>query len=187
MARIDAVQATANRALIVKEASSLLRSHGLQRITIAHVMRAAGLIPGSFYIYFESEESLAAEACERAFRDVAQCWRKVGMAAQAEGSDVCKALVEHYLEPKLAEQTCPMLALAETARRPGLNGSLHVAYRAGVQLLMETFLELVAPGSETAERSRLVRKFFSMVGENLLISTASERSEVPALSYRDRG
>jgi len=47
---------------IIKEASRLFRERGFENVTVAQVMKAAGLTHGAFYAHFGSKEDLQAAA-----------------------------------------------------------------------------------------------------------------------------
>lgn len=47
---------------IVKEASRLFRERGFENVSVAEVMKAAGLTHGAFYAHFSSKEELEAAA-----------------------------------------------------------------------------------------------------------------------------
>lgn len=51
---------------ILREASRLFRERGFDEVTVAEVMKKAGLTHGAFYSHFESKEALMAAAVEYA-------------------------------------------------------------------------------------------------------------------------
>ena len=60
--RYPAEETAARHDRIVKEASRLFRERGFQNVTVAEVMKAAGLTHGAFYAHFASKEELQAVA-----------------------------------------------------------------------------------------------------------------------------
>jgi TetR/AcrR family transcriptional repressor of nem operon len=56
-----------NRDRVLDSAAELFRSRGIEGISVAEIMEAAGLTHGGFYRHFESKDDLAAQACARAF------------------------------------------------------------------------------------------------------------------------
>jgi TetR/AcrR family transcriptional repressor of nem operon len=63
--RVSRQQAAANRERVLDTAGELFRRHGLDGVSIADIMKAAGLTHGGFYGQFASKEALAEEACAR--------------------------------------------------------------------------------------------------------------------------
>ena len=62
MPRYPAEETAAKHEQIVKEASRLFRERGFENVSVAEVMKAAGLTHGAFYSHFGSKEELQAAA-----------------------------------------------------------------------------------------------------------------------------
>ena len=60
--RYPAEETAAKHERIVKEASRLFRERGFENVTVAEVMKKAGLTHGAFYAHFRSKEELEAAA-----------------------------------------------------------------------------------------------------------------------------
>ena len=60
--RYPAEETAAKHDRIVKEASRLFRERGFENVTVAEVMKAAGLTHGAFYAHFGSKQELQAAA-----------------------------------------------------------------------------------------------------------------------------
>ena len=60
--RYPVEQTAAKHERIVKEASRLFREQGFENVSVAEVMKAAGLTHGAFYAHFGSKEELQAAA-----------------------------------------------------------------------------------------------------------------------------
>jgi TetR/AcrR family transcriptional repressor of nem operon len=60
--RYPVEETAAKHERIVKEASRLFRERGFENVTVADVMKAAGLTHGAFYAHFHSKEELQAAA-----------------------------------------------------------------------------------------------------------------------------
>ena len=52
-------ETAAKQERIVKEASRLFRERGFENVSVAEVMKAAGLTHGASYAHFDSKEKLA--------------------------------------------------------------------------------------------------------------------------------
>lgn len=64
--KVSKEQVIENRKRILSAAASLFRLRGIGDVTVAEVMKEAGLTHGAFYGYFPSKEALVAEAVGRA-------------------------------------------------------------------------------------------------------------------------
>jgi TetR/AcrR family transcriptional repressor of nem operon len=60
--RYPVEETAAKHERIVKEASRLFRERGFENVSVAEVMKAAGLTHGAFYAHFRSKEELQAAA-----------------------------------------------------------------------------------------------------------------------------
>jgi len=60
--KVSREQVRRNRELILAAAARLFRERGLDGVSLAEVMQAAGLTHGAFYGHFESKEALIREA-----------------------------------------------------------------------------------------------------------------------------
>jgi TetR/AcrR family transcriptional repressor of nem operon len=86
------------RSRIVEEASYGLRQTGADGMSVADLMKLAGLTHGGFYAHFESREALVVEAFALAMDRTVSHWLKLmkGMPIE-ERFDV---IVESYLSPR---------------------------------------------------------------------------------------
>ena len=86
------------RSRIVEEASYGLRQTGANGMSVADLMKLAGLTHGGFYSHFESREALVVEAFALAMDRTVSHWLKLmnGMPIE-ERFDV---IVESYLSPR---------------------------------------------------------------------------------------
>lgn len=69
MGRVSQAQAEENRRRVVETASRLFREQGTH-VSVADLMKAAGLTHGGFYKQFASKEALVDEATAHALRRV---------------------------------------------------------------------------------------------------------------------
>src|SRR3981081_4050905 len=85
------------RCRIVEEASYGLRQVGVDGMSVADLMKLAGLTHGGFYSHFESREALVIEALSLAMDRTLSQWRNVlkGIAVEKRFD----AIVEVYLRP----------------------------------------------------------------------------------------
>ncbi len=108
---------------ILRSATRLLRTRGIDGASVALVMKGAGLTVGGFYAHFDSKEALISEAFSRAMTQM-----RARLERTLEGNDASKRL-EQSLEQYLSaghrdqpEEGCPLPAtlqdLAETEQAP---------------------------------------------------------------------
>ena len=121
MGRVSQAQAEENRRRVVDTASRLFREQGTH-ISVADLMKAAGLTHGGFYKQFASKEALIGEATAHAFEGLIR-QRDDGLeqyAGQPEAAQ--RALIDAYLSTEhrdSAADGCPAAALAnDMAREP---------------------------------------------------------------------
>lgn len=104
---------------IVRTAAAAIRKHGFQGISVADLMKEAGLTHGGFYAHFESRDAMLAEALDEAANDSLGRLSKVTDGVKPE--DALETLVEHYLSDRAVEAVdrgCTLAALgSETTRQ----------------------------------------------------------------------
>jgi len=107
---------------ILTAASRSLKRAGFAGVTVGATMKEAGLTHGGFYAHFASQDTLVAEALERAGADGARRMADaVDEACAARGVSRFRAFVEVYLSEEhalLPENGCVVSALcAEVPRQ----------------------------------------------------------------------
>ncbi|MFI1728987.1 TetR/AcrR family transcriptional regulator [Streptomyces acidicola] len=134
MGRVSQAQAEENRRRVVETASLLFREQGTH-VSVADLMKAAGLTHGGFYKQFASKEALIDEATAHAFDELTRL-RNDGLQQHAGQRDAAQqALIDTYLSIEHrdnAAEGCPAAALAiDMAREPG-DREARRAYTEGV-------------------------------------------------------
>lgn len=172
MGRSSRTQANDNRARIVDAASRLFRERGIEAVTIADVMKAAGMTQGGFYGHFANKDALAAEACTLSFSKVVESWTRVFLEEEQNGRNGTSRLVAAYIEQARAKN-CPMIAFAaDVAQRDGAN-PLRRAYETGVKRLFDTFAEFSSGPDQDQSLDHIRMLFAAMVGSNMLTRAIS--------------
>lgn len=100
---------------ILDAAAQAIREVGFAQVSVADIMRRAGLTHGGFYAHFASREALLAKALERADASTTEFLAKEVRSRTAKGVGPFQALVETYLsEHHLASPGtgCPVAALS---------------------------------------------------------------------------
>lgn len=125
MGRVSHAQAQANRQRVVEQASQLFREQGTG-VSVADLMKAAGLTHGGFYKQFASKEALIDEAVVHAVGELAE--RHATTLEEHEGhrAEAQQALIDGYLSVRHRDNPasgCPVAALAtDMARTSGDRG-----------------------------------------------------------------
>ena len=102
------------RAKIVRETSRALRRAGLEGLSIASLMKRAGLTHGGFYAHFEDRDALVAEAVRAAAEDTAA--RVFDPAATLDEALAAYLSPEHAAHPEVG---CVVAALGTDGPRQG--------------------------------------------------------------------
>jgi TetR/AcrR family transcriptional repressor of nem operon len=117
--KVSREQMAANRERILEAASALFRERGFESVTVAEVMKQAGMTHGGFYGHFSSKEALAAEAAAHMLGKTAVRWSGV---LEAKGHAGLAGIIDAYLSRRHRDHPgagCPIVALgADVARQP---------------------------------------------------------------------
>lgn len=117
---------------IVKEASRLFRERGFENVTVAEVMKAAGLTHGAFYAHFRSKEELQEAAV--AYGQGLSVSRARSYGSTKKGR---KDYVDRYLSPSHRDNRrdgCTMAALAQEVARS--TPELKAAFQRGLEEIL---------------------------------------------------
>ena|SRR5579863_9944937 len=152
--RITREQADGNRARIVETAAALFREKGFDGISVAELMRAAGLTHGGFYNHFESKDALEAAACAEVFdKSLANVGAVAAIADPAERAQAFDAYRRRYVSKKARDASaarCPMVAFAGDVSRQ--SPSLRAEYAAGLRQYLDAFTRAAASGKERGRK-----------------------------------
>ena len=164
MARSTRAEVAERRQAVLEVAARLFRERGVEAVSVAEVMAAAGLTHGGFYGHFESKEALAAEACGQAFGRACARWES--FAADPAGEGFAR-LLGSYLAAAHRDSPGNGCAgptfLAEAARDvPG--GSVRQAYATGIRGLAGALERLLPASMRRRRRERALLALAAMVG-----------------------
>ena len=96
--KVSREKAAEHRAAIVRAAGRLFREKGFDGVSVADVMKAAGLTHGGFYGHFASKDELAAEACGSALMHRVASWPSLPTDSTADSKEISLAeIAESYL------------------------------------------------------------------------------------------
>lgn len=106
------------RSRILDEAAQALRLHGTEGVSVAQLMKLAGLTHGGFYAHFSSRDDLVAHAIDRMFEDTSLLVER--FLTDRPPSEGLADLIDHYLSERAfgqRAQGCPLPGLAGEAHR----------------------------------------------------------------------
>jgi TetR/AcrR family transcriptional repressor of nem operon len=154
--KVSREQVLENKRTILEAAGRLFRERGFDSVTVADVMKSAGLTHGGFYGYFKSKDDL-----------IAQALAEVLGRAVAPPPDLAD-YAKRYLSPDHRSNVaggCPVAALAsETTRQPG---GARAEMTAGLKAQIER-LSRIAPGYPAHKRRAAIGSWAAMVGAMIL-------------------
>lgn len=119
MGRVSQAQAEENRKRVVDTASRLFREQGAH-VSVADLMKAAGLTHGAFYKQFESKEALVDETTAHAFAELARRHTSGLERNDGQRDAAQQALIDVYLSVAHRDDPadgCPVAALATDIAR----------------------------------------------------------------------
>src|SRR5580700_7000230 len=129
---------------IVTAAAARIRLAGVGGLSVADLMREAGLTHGGFYRHFGSRDDLVAEAVEAALTHGS---RRAEAAARQGGPEALAAAIDAYLSPlhrDKPETGCAVAALPTDVAR-GIPRA-RAAYTAQVRRYLDLFADLTPAG-----------------------------------------
>lgn len=175
--KVSREQVAANRRKILESASRLFRERGFDAVTVAEVMRAAGLTHGGFYGHFASKDDL-----------IAQCLAhrpggKEGGGKEGGGRPVEKVDLLRYADAYLSSRHredvaggCIIAGLGPDTLRQGPEA--RAALTASLNRQIERLSD-GAPGDSPAKRRRAaIGSWSAMVGAVILARVSDD----PALA-----
>jgi TetR/AcrR family transcriptional repressor of nem operon len=165
--KVTREQVAENRRTILEAASRLFRERGYESVTVAEVMKAAGLTHGGFYGYFASKDELIAGA----LADV--------LSRRPEPTGDLADYAAGYLSAAHRDNRasgCPTAALAaETIR---LAGAPRAEMTAGVRRQIARLSRIVPGQTDVQKRQAAIGSWAAMVGAMILARVSDD----PALS-----
>lgn len=136
MARVSQAQAQRNHERVIDEAARLFRERGVQGVSVADLMAAAGLTHGGFYKRFASKEALVAEATGRAFGELGDRLTALDERHPGDHQAARRELLDDYFSAEhrdRAGQGCPATALGGDLAREAPDSPARKPYADGVR------------------------------------------------------
>jgi TetR/AcrR family transcriptional regulator, transcriptional repressor for nem operon len=176
MPRVSKLQSEQNRVAITEASGRLFRERGLDGVSVADLMAAAGLTHGGFYGHFESKDALAAAACARAFAVSADRWEK--RVAEARDKNAARvAIIDNFLSTKSRNtpgQACPTATLAVDVARQSAEAPIRPAFAHGLEELLGILQTLQAGGGAAEDRREALADLATLVGAQILARATSQ-------------
>lgn len=167
--RVSREQAEKNREHVIDTAARLFREKGYSGISVADLMKAAGLTHGGFYGNFDSKEDLMAAACTRALDESAARWQ--ALLADDPETALARIVASYLSRAHVAHpgQGCTLAALGSDAAR--LSAPVRSVTTQGVRDQIALLTPLMAGADAAAQRRAAMAAYASMVGA-LLVARA---------------
>jgi TetR/AcrR family transcriptional regulator, transcriptional repressor for nem operon len=165
--KVSREQMAENRRRILDEASRLFRVKGFDAVSVAEVMKAAGLTHGGFYGHFTSKDDLIAQTLTHA------------LSVGASGGGDLRSYLDAYLSPQHRDNAaggCPTAGLAADIRHqtPAARAAMTEGLRSQIDRISAALL-----GVNPADRRRAaIGSWAAMVGAVILARAIDD----PALS-----
>jgi TetR/AcrR family transcriptional repressor of nem operon len=170
-------QVAKNRRRIVETASKLFREKGFDGVSVADIMKSAGLTHGAFYGYFASKDELAAQACANAVSNTMETWTALAALAGDKSTDQLRAIVGSYVTASHRDdlgEGCVLAALGADAVRQC--GAVRSAFTEGIRSTV-AMLSMIAPGRSSAvQREKALVTLAGLVGTLTLARAADDPS-----------
>jgi TetR/AcrR family transcriptional repressor of nem operon len=131
---------------ILDEAARALRSGGTEGLSVANLMKRAGLTHGGFYAHFENRDDLVVHAVDRMFQDSAGMLQR--FLPDGAGPAGVAALVDNYLSERAMRRHdggCPLPWLAGEA--PRMPPAAQARFGAGIAA-MQAAIARELPGQQ---------------------------------------
>jgi TetR/AcrR family transcriptional repressor of nem operon len=158
--KISREQVEANRTRILDAAGRLFRERGLENVSLAEVMRAAGLTHGGFYNHFESKDALVSAAL--AHQPAAE-WIREALGGHAS------AYADGYLSPQHRDErgtACPLSCLGTEI--PRTSDAVRSSLTEDVRRQVERFAADCAGDTPQERRRAAIATWAAMVGAMVL-------------------
>lgn len=165
--KVSREQMAENRRRILDVASRLFRDKGFDAVSVAEVMKAAGLTHGGFYGHFSSKDDLIAQTLAHV------------LAADAGGGGDLRASLDAYLSPTHRDNAadgCPTAGLAADIRHQ--TAAARAAMTEGLRSQIDRISTALPEMSPADRRRAAIGSWAAMVGAMILARAIDD----PALS-----
>ncbi len=161
-----------HRTQILDAAAQLFRARGFEGVSVAELMKQAGLTHGGFYGHFSSKEDLIARALERLLLQSTKKWENV--MEQADGDPIV-AFAKSYLGmAHRSGEGCLFPTLgADLARLPA---DTRVNFAKPLSSFFESIAKFFRGKSHKDRRQASIVAFASLIGAVVLAQAVEDKS-----------
>lgn len=155
--KVSREQMAENRLRILDSASRLFREKGFDSVTVAEVMKAAGLTHGGFYGHFESKDDLVAQSLTRTLE----------IPANTELN--LNTFIDSYLSPLHRDNPglgCPTAGLVAETRHQA--APARAALTRGYQAQIDRMIKACPGQTEGDKRQQAIGTWAAVVGAVIL-------------------
>lgn len=160
--KVSREQMSRNRDRILDEASRLFRQKGFDAVSVAEVMKAAGLTHGGFYGHFRSKDDLIAQTISHA----------VGIQSAAGDIDAWLGTYLSDSHRKYPELGCPTAAFAGLMRQQ--TPAARVSMGQVVAAQIEQFADAMPEADASERRRAAIGSWAAMVGALILARSTDD-------------
>jgi TetR/AcrR family transcriptional regulator, transcriptional repressor for nem operon len=181
MPRVSRAEAESHRQQITEASARLFKERGINGVSVADLMGAAGLTHGGFYGHFESKDALAGVAVTHAFGQSAERWSK-RIAAQPDDAAGRAAIVDKFLSAQSLREVglgCPSVSLAADVAREPAAAPIRTAYLDGLESLLQILAGIEDAPDAAAQRRAAIADYATMAGA-LMLARATEGAPLSA-------
>nr|WP_272931080.1 TetR/AcrR family transcriptional regulator [Acetobacter indonesiensis] len=154
-----------NRHRILSVAGHLFRQRGFDAVTVADVMKAAGLTHGGFYGHFKSKDDLIAQTVLHSLE-----------SKKVDASKSFAASVSAYLSPSHRDNPadgCPTACLAGDIQRQSADA--RTAMTAGIRSQIDYISHKLARERQGDQKCEAIGTWAAMVGAIILSRAVNDR------------
>jgi TetR/AcrR family transcriptional repressor of nem operon len=172
------------RESVLQHAARALRAHGPDGVSVAAIMKDAGLTHGGFYAHFASKDAMMVAAIEHMFGNVRDRW-----AHETLDRDPATGL-SHYVDWYLSTAHrdapavgCPVAALA--ADLPRMSARCRAAFGAGARnmtAMFEQALQILGHSEPAAAAASLAAELVGAISLARLATDARRSNAILAAS-----
>tara|TARA_R110000868_G_scaffold35321_7_gene126799 strand:+ start:4183 stop:4785 length:603 start_codon:yes stop_codon:yes gene_type:complete len=167
-------------ARLLKAGVAALRAKGPDGLSVAEVMKAAGLTHGGFYAHFKSKDAFLAETLSATFAATGRLWER--RTAGLEPRAALDAYVDQYVAPLHRDHVatgCPVVALSSDLPRQSV--AFRRAFDAGVAQMTKMLSGRMSRAGLANAEARAPAVLAAMVGAVTLARTLSNKESSDAL------
>ena len=181
MPRVSRAEAESHREQITEASARLFRERGINGVSVADLMGAAGLTHGGFYGHFESKDALAGVALAHAFGQSVDRWNK-RIAGEADDAARRAVLVDKFLTHRSMKDVgmgCPSVSMAGDVAREPAAAPIRTAYLDGLESLVQILASVEDGADAAAKRGAALADFATLAGA-LMLARATEGAPLSA-------